>query len=74
MSSHALITGIAALFLTTGLVGCSHPLRLDLDGFTSPSKQDGCIMRGGSPKADTIPIIPIVPKRCRNNSATTGEA
>jgi hypothetical protein len=45
-----LLTGAAVLFLATGLVGCSHPLRLDLDGFISPSKQDECIMRGGSPK------------------------
>jgi hypothetical protein len=52
-----LLTGIAALFLATGLVGCSHPLRLDLDGFTSQqrqeqrqSKQDECIVRGGSSK------------------------
>jgi hypothetical protein len=45
-----LLTSIAALFLATGLVGCSHPLRLDLDGFTSPSKQDECTMRGGNPK------------------------
>jgi len=52
-----LLTGIAALFLVTGLVGCSHPLRLDLDGFTSQqrqeqlrSKQDECTVRDGSPK------------------------
>ena len=45
-----LLAGVAALLMATGLVGCSHPLRLDLDGFTSPSKQDECIMRGGNPK------------------------
>jgi len=52
-----LLTGIAALLLATGLVACSHPLRLGLDGFTSQqrqeqlrSKQDECIVRGGSPK------------------------
>ena len=57
MSARALLTGIAALFLATGLVGCSHPLRLGLDGFTSQQrqeqlqrKQDECIVRGGSPK------------------------
>ena len=52
-----LLASVAALFLATGLVGCSHPLRLDLDGFTSQQrqeqlqrKQDECIVRGGSPK------------------------
>jgi hypothetical protein len=38
--SRLFLIGVAVLFLATGVVGCSHPHRLDLDGFTSQQRQE----------------------------------